>query len=1854
MGLPASASASDTNLFHVTASASAKRIGYRTTTRNSHLSANTKYRFSLDWENVSNAPFGSTLFSIYSYTTNGFKNIWNDSTYVSEWNVSSYALEHGNHYDIDFTMKSTGDRELIFYFGDIGKSISSYEFKTANWVLYTRDSNDQLTDTVITTDFSTVEYRQASSGAMDGFPTTTNYNSDSNNSKFWTDYLGSSFSCALEAIPSGYFDVAPISDYTDVTAKVAYFTKGNTGTLRYYNTERTLAAGDYQLGFDWKVLSGDGSYLKLIVGGNTIIESNLGTATGSNSNNTYSATDSYDATNFTRKVTFTLASDATGIEIIIGNSNKSTSAVVSGGYLKAWDGSAVTGGNKIHNIGDANFSSYLNTEVANKWQPWAASTKYVTLRSTVSGLFTAAGATPQRINFKSGQDWCVVQYEDYSPTITAGTYKLVFDCRQFTAALLNVAVFKDTVAVSGTREYDNINRKMYYTFTLDSAPTDSFFIRIGNYGNDGTTASVGHVYLYATVGGVITGDSLIADTNTFTLDWTANTSTNYSQIWNTRGYNNNLIYYGAIPENYFEANNTAAQMVHFPAGSDGYQVLAYKDADIYLAAGTYRLTVDINNLGTGTPTVQLRSGEDISSTYSGTLISTDGFTRTYEFTVGTAARGVGVFIGNYGNGTDLDFYFKNPALYQYANSATVGYNFFEPLTTRTYDRHNWTGKRDNALNARWTPINCNNDVFEISNISDGAFPGAVVTTGTPKMANFYYGASWNVFIYNDEAVSLQKDQTYVFTANVKSTGGTAPTIILYDSYAGGNNPLSGNAYTSAYSDVTSGNTRTITFTMAKTVSVLRIRIGNYSDETDVIASIANVKLVKQGTDANLIADLTDDTIQTTAGNRKWQINGASSGYQNAKEAVNIPAGYFAGTAQANMYYISKVTTAYSGLEKKAKVKADTTYTLEFDWKSYGGAYPKISVTTYNGSAWSGATQTALANNTADGTAIGLSTDPYRPAVLGTYGHYAVSFTTPSDLYASGWSNLNILFANYIQDDDYTHYGRGSMYLGNFVLKESGSSVNIILNGDLAIAKTGNVSSFDSSSLFGGFEISINKNNGTRDLYDELRVLPQPANFFTADGPSTPSKFISFNGGSYDYVRQELVLKSNTTYRLSYNYQFLNAAGNQYIQDIQQLYTGAERAEKGDNFQTIDPTSTQIDDVNSIKYVVFTTHDNLRSDYSNTYLNFYIGPNGDDIIFNFGNVKLYEWNGSANVGPNLIENGGLWFGDEAKDGTAITGLSSAERESRSTGTVQLTGWRIFGYFEHNNKIEVKAHTSGSFPAYQPLNLRLPQFPKKLVGLMALENNVYEDINNDSSFDVKDYVHTKLLAIESSTGLASEAAAEARKSVIYRNNNTTDLDDMADKGLFGQNKNTKPSGTTYYADSNYDESNGSPNGTYSRPWKTLAQINGASIAPNSVVLLKCGSVFRPATNSSGAILSCKNGVTYGSYGSGSKPAILGSYYNYASKSWTNNGGNVYYTSVDFGSTPTAKEVGIVVYGYGALIGDKQLSLGNLAKEGDWYYDSSNRRVYIYCSNTPTNKWNSIEIGQNRAIVDSANGVTINNLCIKYGGKHGIETTNNNICISNCEIGYIGGCAGDGGARLGNGVQFGRHGYNDRVKNCYVYECYDAGLTFQDWETNDTTGFYNINFSGNLIENCNYSIEFFLGEGTGANASLYGITISNNVMRGAGYGWSYNERIGYGEGLGCHQTSHIRVSQGEYYPNLGKNSSGVNQEPFRIYDNIFDSSKGSLIYWQWNADGHEDEQTYAADRLQIYDNTFYQSYNGDDLDGNPYRVITFINEKGSVYGISTNGVRLALKQFEGTVNPTYLTDSRYINKDERVIVN
>jgi len=1591
--------------------------------------------------------------------------------------------------------------------------------------------------------------------------------------------------------------------YTNQGAsQTARFTKGVASYLTYTNNNRKYTQGnEYEIGFDVNDVAASDVTVEVSLDGAAQTLTNATVANGK-----YTAG-------------FIASATTSKIFVKIGKASGATELVIAKPYIKEYDDVAGELGtlNFIHDIAANTVETLDDNSFATDEKQWnrLSGSDTAKLRSVMlydySSITPANYTTGQRVTF-GGYTWRTLRYHDYydAGIVNGTTYKITLDYRGFTTD--NLVVSANCSKTNESTVVDPVNRKLYYTFTA-SADADALQVDVAT--NDySASASIGHIKMMALdASGNETGSSLIDDINIMTLDW-SNSSTEYDRVWNTRekGSVNDGICKSSIPAGYFAENTAADKAVYFPEGSNNYQVIVYKDADLRLPAGTYRLIMDVADIA-GSNTVQVRKGTDIGTTITPTLISTEGTTKTYEFTVDTAL-GFGLFMGNYGDGTNAAFAYKNVVVKKYVDGELVGPNIVEPMKSNNITIKSGTS-RTSAESTKWTSLNFGSGNIKAVDV-DEYFPDAIVTTGENVLVSFPEGYTWKSLVYSDTTLALESGKTYQFTVNTKELGGSNSTFAIHCQGTMGKNIYNDSDYMTDCSNVLNGTVRTVTFTMAKTVTNVAIRIGNYSGNSDVAVVFANPKLVDvNGTDANLIAGMTADTvvINTSSNlvNRKWKSLGyASSGTASTMFKNALPENYFTAPV-SKMVYINEATTAYNMVKTSALLKPSTTYTFEADWRSYAGAIPNVSI--------------SATNTSSSGFASKEATEIDQTGYVGL-GHYTCTFTTQDDLKTDALRNIDIVLGATIKNNDYTHYGRGSLYFGNMTLKETGSDRNVLFNNDFSMNSEVKVTDSNNGSFAPKWEVGVSKNNGSRDLYNDIRILAVPANFFTNEGAAAEN-MMQFNGGSNDYIRQSFVLKSNTKYRLTYKYSYVNAASGNYVQLI----------DENNAWTSVTATKNTYDDATHLKTYEFTTLSNLRDTYSNAVLNFFIGPNGSDVKFYFGDVKLYELDGENTTGPNLVNNGGLNFGTEN-----VTELEDAGAQARHIGTKATIGWDIQGTFEKNQSISVVPLTSESFPSYKPYAERLLDIVNMLIGKVASVVTGYTDLDNSGTVDLIDLVATKKKAANPS-GVTVEADANTWKSNYVNGNNTTDTAALSTANMLA----TAVTGTTYYVDAtNGSDSN---NGTStSTPWKSLSKVNSASLKSGDAVLFKCGEVFRPASISNTASLDTTAGVTYGSYGSGAKPVITGSLKNYTANTWTNESGNIWYTTGM--GTSTCNDVGIVVYNYGSLIGNMKLTKAALAKNGDFFYrgpddtkTGTGGKIYVYCDSNPATKYSSIEIGQNVDIISLSSNVTINNICIKYGGKHGMDGANlSNVAISNCQISYIGGAYGDT-ARLGNGVQLGLSASNCRVKNCYVTECFDAGLTFQDWNGGGT--FSSINFSNNLVENCNYAIEWFGADSLGENTNettFTNIYMTSNILRGAGYGWSYDERVGYEKNydadnptIGTLQTSLFRVGSNSLYTKL---------TDMYVYNNTFDRSKGGLIYWYWNQkNGDGTFPEYTQNGLHFYNNNYYQ----DTTDDN--KILCFWRE-GFVQGISTAGLIEGAKRFESTDNPT--GTCKFIIDDERVI--
>lgn len=405
-----------------------------------------------------------------------------------------------------------------------------------------------------------------------------------------------------------------------------------------------------------------------------------------------------------------------------------------------------------------------------------------------------------------------------------------------------------------------------------------------------------------------------------------------------------------------------------------------------------------------------------------------------------------------------------------------------------------------------------------------------------------------------------------------------------------------------------------------------------------------------------------------------------------------------------------------------------------------------------------------------------------------------------------------------------------------------------------------------------------------------------------------------------------------------------------------------------------------------------------------------------------------------------------------------------------------------------------------------------------------------------------------------------------------------------------------GCVYYVSAAGDDANDGK--SQASAWKSLARAGSASLSFGDAVLFRRGDVFRGQ-------LIAQAGVFYGAYGSGEKPRLY---------AWEEDLADpALWECVDSEAhiwkyVKEILDVGTLVFNGGEahsyklipsyirgrfVCRDDENRLFDMKREMQrdldiyWHYektfitrpskgedfpvpevsDTTYGALYLRCDRgNPGSVYSSIEAlaGRNMIVVGDRPNVTIENLCLKYVGRHAIGAggqCSRNLSVRGCEIGWIGGAIQhylgtdpnypEGGrgtvTRFGNGVEIYGGCENYEVSDCYIYEVYDAGITHQVTTHGNKFEMKNVLYCNNLIENCVYAIEYFLDMTEGdCESYMENVEMCGNVLRNAGYGWG--------------QQRH-----NQHTPALIKGWSYVNavKRNYTVHHNVFDRSAYRMLH-------------------------------------------------------------------------------------------
>jgi len=296
-----------------------------------------------------------------------------------------------------------------------------------------------------------------------------------------------------------------------------------------------------------------------------------------------------------------------------------------------------------------------------------------------------------------------------------------------------------------------------------------------------------------------------------------------------------------------------------------------------------------------------------------------------------------------------------------------------------------------------------------------------------------------------------------------------------------------------------------------------------------------------------------------------------------------------------------------------------------------------------------------------------------------------------------------------------------------------------------------------------------------------------------------------------------------------------------------------------------------------------------------------------------------------------------------------------------------------------------------------------------------------------------------------------------------------------------------------------------------WRSLAKVNLAPLAPGDRLLFRRGHTWRgqliPQSGDAGGV------ITYGAFGDGPKPVLLGSAAAGRAEDWQPAGEGIWATVKvrSSQSIPLSVDVGNIIFDHGKTTGVKKWSEAELRRDGDFYYDPRSWQVKLRCEANPATRHPSIELALRRHIIDQGGRgyVTYENLDLRYGAAHGIGGgSTHHITVRGCDVSYIGGghqmTRPDGKpVRYGNGIEFWSGARDCLVEDCRLWEIYDAALTNQGDGTNVQE---NITYRRNVIWNSEYSFEYW---NRGSASRTRNIVFEYNTCVDAGLGWGHGQR-------------------------------------------------------------------------------------------------------------------------------------------------
>ncbi len=310
---------------------------------------------------------------------------------------------------------------------------------------------------------------------------------------------------------------------------------------------------------------------------------------------------------------------------------------------------------------------------------------------------------------------------------------------------------------------------------------------------------------------------------------------------------------------------------------------------------------------------------------------------------------------------------------------------------------------------------------------------------------------------------------------------------------------------------------------------------------------------------------------------------------------------------------------------------------------------------------------------------------------------------------------------------------------------------------------------------------------------------------------------------------------------------------------------------------------------------------------------------------------------------------------------------------------------------------------------------------------------------------------------------------------------------------------PEGTIYHVAANGDDDNDGLGPGPDRAWRSLDKVNQQIFAPGDFVLFRRGDEWR------GQLFIRASGtpaawITYGAYGEGAKPRILGSI---QAEGWTAVTGHPnlwrsaaiperpvstygdHPASIFFGGRDGAISWGIMQALEELNVCDQGFSA--LTQEYDWCWSDGDSSVVVYSPEDPAQRYAFIEVPQVDSIVLMADHppreyITIDGLELMFAIQKGYDdgwpmnAQVRGLNILNCHIAYMGII----GADSAFGMQI---WHSDMlVKNNEIHDCGRRGISYNVYgdQREEDLIFENVIFEDNVLYHGYHTTGFDISNG------------------------------------------------------------------------------------------------------------------------------------------------------------------------------